>query len=236
MAFVHGRQTKVLAAQYDLSAFLSNTDMTWDVDAPETTTYGNDDRTYITGLRGGSMSFAGFWDAVSDGPDDTIPGDLGSTTVTLVSYAPDGLSTGNVVYSVQSRHTNYSIGSPVDGVCTVNLDTQGTDRLSRGISLHGLTAETATTNANSVDNSASSSDGAIAYLHVTAYTGLTSIDISVYDSTDDAVFVSLIDFTQATDVTSERKTVTGTVDRYVRAEWTASGAGSCTFTIGFQRL
>ena len=234
MAFKHGKQTKILVDQYDYSSYLNNTDMSWEVDTPETTTFGDSDRTYVAGLRNSTMSFAGFWDATIDG---YIPDNMGAATANLVSYAPEGLSTGSVVYSVQSRHTSFSVGSPVDGVATISLDVQGTDRLSRGIALHNLTAETATTNATAVDNGSSSAAGGVGYLHVTSNTFATSVDISIYDAST-TTFTSLIDFTQLTTeaTASERKTVAGTILNNVRAEWTAVGTGACTFVVGFQRL
>lgn len=239
MAFKHGKQTKILVDQYDFSSYLNNTDMSWEIDTPETTTFGDNDRTYIPGLRNSTMSFAGFWDSTLDG---YVTDDITTPVVSLLSYAPEGLSTGSVVYSVQARHSSWTVGSPVDGVAAISLDVQSTDRLSRGISLHNLTAETATTNATEVDNGSSSASGAIAYLHVISNTLTTtdaseSIDISIYDAAT-TTFTSLIDFTQLTTEgsASERKTVAGTILNKVRAEWTAVGTGACTFAIGFQRL
>lgn len=235
MAFKHGKQTKILVDQYDYSSYLNNTDMSWEVDVPETTTFGDGDRTYIAGLRNSTMSFAGFWDSVIDG--EITASNMGAATANLVSYAPEGLSTGSVVYSVQSRNTSFSVGSPVDGVSSISLDVQGTDKLRAGISLHNLTAETATTNATAVDNGSSSANGGVGYLHVTANTFATSLDISIYDAST-TTFTSLIDFTQLTTeaTASERKTVAGTILNNVRAEWTAVGTGACTFVVGFQRL
>ena len=234
MAFKHGKQTKILVDEYDFSSFLNNTDMSWEIDTPETTTFGVDDRTYIAGLRNSTMSFAGFWDSTIDG---YVTDDITTPVVNLLTYAPEGLSTGSLIYSVQSRHSSWSVGSPVDGVTTISLDVQGTDRLSRGISLHNLTAETETTNATEVDHGSSTASGGIGYLHVISNTFATSMDISIYDAST-TTFTALIDFTQLTTegVASERLTVSGTILNNVRAEWTAVGTGACTFVVGFQRL
>ena len=168
MAFIHGKNTKVLMNQYDLSAFLNNTDMTWEVDTPETTTYGNDDRVFIGGLRGSTLSFGGFYSATSSAAiDEVVPTDLGNVTPKLLSYATSGFGVGNRVYSVQSFYTNYTVTSPVDGVVTIALDVQGTDKLSDAVSLHNLTAVSSDGNSSVVDQANSSADGGIAYLHVT---------------------------------------------------------------------
>lgn len=247
MSKVHGKETKVLANEFDLSSYLNNTDMTWDVDTPESTVYGSDDRTYVTGLRSGSMSFSGFWDASSSlAIDEVIPPDMGATAAVLVSYGPDGLTHGDIVYSVQSRHTNYSIGSPVDGIATVTLDVQGTDRLSRGVSLHDLTAVVSSAGHTAYNLGANTSGGGIAYLHVTAITlaSTESLVVAVQDSATSTAgsWTDLIAFTAITcsEPTAERKTVTGNVDQYVRSEWefltSSDNANTATFTVAFQQL
>ena len=91
----------------------------------------------------------------------------------------------------------------------------------------GKRADTAATNGTSLDNAASSASGAAGYVQVFAFTG-TSVTIIIQESSDDGVgdpFATSISFTAATGITSERKTVTGTVERYLRVATTG------TFTV-----
>lgn len=246
MAFIHGKNTKVLVNQYDLSAFLNNTDMTWEVDTPETTTYGNDDRVFIGGLRGSTLSFSGFYDATSATTVDAIiPPDLGNATAKLLSYATSGFTVGNRVYSVQSFYTNYTVSSPVDGVVGISLDTQGTGKLANAISLHNLTAVSSDGNSTAVDQLNSSLSGGVGYLHITAIQGLgaaETVTMAVQDSPSctAGVWADVVAFTaiSCNTPTAQRVAATGGVDRYVRGEWDFSGAstGIATFTITFDRL
>uniref|UniRef100_UPI003BB56F59 hypothetical protein n=1 Tax=Thermoanaerobacterium sp. DL9XJH110 TaxID=3386643 RepID=UPI003BB56F59 len=81
-------------------------------------------------------------------------------------------------------------------------------------------AASADGNGTTVDNAASSSNGAVAHLHVTGFTGLSNAVIKVTHSTDNfsSSDVDLITFSTVSGLTSQRSTVTGTVNRYVRVE------------------
>jgi hypothetical protein len=252
MAFVAGKSTKIIANKYDLSAYFNNMDLTWDKNAPETTTYGVNDRTYLPlGLRGGTISLSGLYDASSNAVDEVLAAALGGAAVPVL-IGPDGLSiaehaTGevardnaDVVYMANSLYTNYSISSPVDGVVAVTADIQAHQGIHQGFSLHDLTARTTTANGNSIDEEAASTSGGVGFLHVTAASGTApTLDVVIKDSTDDSSFVELIAFTQTATTTAERKTVAGAVSRYVRVEWTiddtTGGSPSFTFTVGWAR-
>jgi hypothetical protein len=85
----------------------------------------------------------------------------------------------------------------------------------------------ATTNGTSIDNAASSANGAMAHLHVTVSDGGTWA-FKVQDSPDDAAWSDLITFTaDGTAVAAERGDATGTVDRHLRFQATRT-SGTCT--------
>ena len=75
-------------------------------------------------------------------------------------------------------------------------------------------------------------------MHVTAVSGTSpTLDAVVRHSADDTTYADLATFTQATAVTAERKTVTGTVNRYLKCSLTIGGSSTPTVTaaIGFAR-
>ena len=134
MPFKHGKGTVFklddsVPTLNDISAYCSNVDFPRDVDTPETTTFGNDDRTYIAGLKGATISISGFWDETVDG---YIAGIVGQETSSTFEYGPQGGSSGDVKYSGECFVSSYSMGSPVDGVATFSLDLQITDAVTRG--------------------------------------------------------------------------------------------------------
>jgi predicted secreted protein len=134
MAFKHGKGTifkldDSTPTLNDISAYVNNVDFPREVDTPETTTFGNDDRTYIAGLRGATISITGFWDETVDG---YLAGIVGQATSSTFEYGPQGGSTGDIKYSGEAFVTNYTQGSPVDGVTTFSLDLQITGAVTRG--------------------------------------------------------------------------------------------------------
>ena len=247
MAFDHGKSGKVAIDQFDLTGYFNSMDINRDVEGPETTVFGLDDRTYLPGgLRGGTVSLAGFWDSTATtGVDEVIAAALGATSANVITLGPGGLtnSTSYVsdsAYLLSAFHTSYSISAPVDGIVSITVDVQSTGGLEQGRALHNIAAETATDTGNSIDGAAATSNGGVGHLHVTAASGGSPIlDVLIEDSANDSDWTTLITFTQASAVTSQRSAVTGEVLRYIRASWTVDDttgqSPSFTFTVAWAR-
>lgn len=243
----HGKSTKILVNQYNLSSYFSSADMSWEVDTPEVTCFSTSgyDRDYIAGLRNGTFSFAGFLDLTCSpaGVDKAVAPLIGSTTPMLITYAPQGLTVNSVTYSAQSYINSYTPGSPVDGAAAISLDAQGHQKISRGVSLSNLTARTSDNSATVVNLAANTSSGGVGFLHLTDIsmpaTGSLAVAIQDSPTSSPGTWADLVAFTAVTSSTetSERKTVSGNVDQYVRAEWdfTAVTTGSATFAVTFEQ-
>lgn len=248
--FVHGKGTGVLLDQYNLSEYFNSADVAQTIDVAETTSFTASSKSYIVGLQDATLSLSGLYSQDAGGSDAVLSGILGTATTPLVTVAFDTGTIGNRCVTGRVHETNYSISNPVADVSSVTADfNASTDAVSnQTYGLHGgvmLTAGASIAFGSlgdlaSVDNSASSSSGAMAVLHVTANSvagGTTTI--KVQHSTDDSTYADLITFTavSASTLTKELKAVTGTVNRYVRATATTAGSsGSITFNIGFARF
>lgn len=116
----------------DLSSFVSSADFNRDVDVPESTVFGQDDRTYIPGLRGATLSISGFWDSTSTTGVDEILDEVAtkSTTSTFI-FGPQGDTTGDLVYTGECLMTSYSISAAVDGIVNFTADFQVTGGVTR---------------------------------------------------------------------------------------------------------
>lgn len=80
--------------------------------------------------------------------------------------------------------------------------------------------------------------GGVGYLQVTAKTGFTGFVNSIMHSPDDSAYAALIAFTDLAAVdgpAKERKTVAGTIDRYLSNAGNVTGTGSVTVFCGFCR-
>ena len=101
-----------------------------------------------------------------------------------------------------------------------------------------LQAKTADWNAAAVDaqNGASSPDGGSGYLQCTAGSGFSAFVGKIQHSADSSSWADLITFsTSVADPFAERKTVTGTVNRYLRFTGDVTGTGTVTAFAGFSR-
>jgi hypothetical protein len=197
-----------------------------------------------TGVQKAMLSTQGFFDDATASVNAALSGN--QQTSRVVCYGVEGNTIGKTFVGltgafgakytrISSRgelhkaHAEYTVSGQKDNGCLI---------------LHALTAETATGNtqgANAQDNGASTSAGAVGYLQVTAISGTgATIDVKVRHSADNVTYVDLMTFTQvvlADGRKAERKTASGTVNRYLAVSWTIAGTSpSVTCLIGCKRL
>lgn len=222
MAFQHGKSGAVLVGAYDLTAMFNSMDVSRVKQAVQTTSYGDSAHDFIEGLREGRAELSGLFDGDSNKSDDRLHAAFTASALTVVTLAPNDTTINNKAFILQAWDTDYRITSPVEGViataATLLADAGGVEA---GRWHANLAQKNGATNYTSVDNSASSANGGVGTLHVTQFNG-TDATIKVTHSVDNVVWADLITFTQVTGLTSEYKTVTGTVNRYTRIELTGT--------------
>lgn len=238
MAVKHGKDARVYVNGYDLSGYFNQFGISGKADAVETTTFGAIAKSYIAGQKDATVSAEGIFDGATGAVDQVLSQALGSNS-SIWTYWPQGeTAVGDDGYGCDAIETTYEVTSPVDGVVAVSAEAQSKTGPERVDSLHPLATRTATGNGSSHDNGAATSNGGVAYLHVTAASGTSpSLTVNVQHSTDNATWVDLITFTAVTAGNqAQRVAVSGTVNRYVRATWTISGTSpSFTFSASFGR-
>lgn len=167
---------------------------------------------------------------------------------TLLSTLPDSYASmfigiraapavGDPAFSIPSQGNSYHVlGDAMIAYESkiTQTGTLGVSGLFRGFGVALATGASlaATTNGTSVNNLASSANGALGYLHITASSGGTWA-IKIQDSPDDAAWADLITFTaNGSAITAEQGSATGTVDQYTRAVFTrTSGTLSAWMTL-----
>jgi hypothetical protein len=191
-----------------------------------------------------ALACEGLFDADSVNSDkiDNILG-LALTPPAIVTYAPAGLTAIGLVAKLQSANrpkyeVNTSIGQLVIVAAELSNEKGG---LEAGIVLHGLTSETATANNTAVDNAVLSSNGGVGHLQVTAKTDTVAVwTVKIQHSVDNSTWVNLVTFTNVSNralaAGAQRIEVTGTVNRYLRAQCTlVSGTTAITPLVAFAR-
>jgi len=95
MAFVHGKGifaglavAGAVAPTTNLSAYCNKVDWPRSADTAETSVFGLSDKTFIAGMKGGSITIEGVWDTTLDG---ILEPKLG--TIFALFYAPGGSGT-----------------------------------------------------------------------------------------------------------------------------------------------
>lgn len=230
MTFKPGFKARILLGDFALYTKLSDISVPWAADMLDPTTFGDSgNKRALPGLDSSTFSCDGFIDA------DANAEAAAWTDLTPLTYGQQGLALGSPVILLNALKTSFEPGTQVAGVASFTLSGQTDGPTSFGVSLHDLEAETGDEDGSSVDNAAASSNGGVGHLHLTAYSGLTSAVVKIQHSANNSDWTDLISFTSATGATSERKTVTGSVSRYLRYSVDATGTGSATFAVAFAR-
>ncbi len=245
--FLHGKNTAVYIDEFDLTSYFTSTSTTVQTDLAETTSYAASAKTYIKGLRTGSVSASGLWAQDTDGSDEELQAILGSAA--LVTIREGSAAIGGSAVLARVNETTYSISNPVSDISAISCEFQCTPgtvsnltfALAQGVQLtagasiaHGSLGAL-----SSVDNAASSANGGAATLHVPTNTVNGNTTIKVQHSANDSSWADLISFTAvgSSAKTSEIKAVSGTVNRYLRVSAsTAGSSGSITFMVAAARF
>lgn len=237
MAFVHGKTSAVYVGGYNLSAYFKSASPKASADVADVTCLGASVKSYIAGVKDGTLSVEGVFDGAADVVDEELAAVFGVAGTEVSAYPGGESAVGTAGYGLSAIHNSYSVDAPVDGVVTVSGEFQSSVALERILSLHPLAAETGTGNGSTHNNSAATTDGGAAYLHITAFNG-TDVTISINHSTDNFVASDdeLCAFTQATAVGSERVAIAAatTVRQYARVV-IAGTFTSVTFSVGLYR-
>ncbi len=247
--FIHGKNTAVYIDEFDLTSYFNDVSIAQENEVAETTAFGDTNKSYLLGLRSGTLSMSGMWSADTDGSDEELQALLGNATTPLLTVREGAAAIGGSAVIAQANETSYAITSPVadintivaDFECTPNQVSNLTFALAGGVQLTAgaSIAHGSLGNLSSVDNSASSANGGAATLHIPANTVNGNTTIKVQHSANNSTWADLISFTVvgASTKTSEIKAVSGTVNRYLRATAsTAGSSGSITFMIAFARF
>jgi len=182
------------------------------------------DHGYVLAQKDAAITLDGYFET-----DSTAALNSPSNTEHLtVAYGNNALpAVGDITQSIRGAQSTYSAGSAKDGLQTVNATLKPAQGINTPAEFGVLLAD-ATISANgnqaSVDNGASSANGGVGYLHITALSAGDTITVLIEDSPDNAIWSTLITFTlDGSALAAERLTVGGTVDRYVRASYTVTG-------------
>src|ERR1051326_2623313 len=232
--FKHGKVTDILINQYNLTSYFKMARTKGDVDLLDATTFRATAKQFAGGFFGGDVSLEGLFEAADPlvvGANEVLDAALGAAVKPVGTIGYSGLDTlGNVCKLFQGDEQQHDVNSGVQNLVMTTAQFLASEGVRQGVVLAPIASYSTTANGSSVDNATATTNGAVAHLHVLSKTGTSpTIDWKIQHSTNNSIWVDLFTFTQATDKTSERLTVTGTINRYLRAIRTIGGSASPAF-------
>jgi predicted secreted protein len=133
VAFRHGKNAAVTVDAVDLSAFCDDLSLSTSKDTADTTTFGNDWRTNLAGLRGATFDLSGNYDpTASTGPAAVLFEALDSDDPVAVEYYPGGNTSGQLVYTFDAIVTSYEEAAPVGDKVTFSASLTVTGAVTQG--------------------------------------------------------------------------------------------------------
>lgn len=136
MAFSHGKNARHFVDQFELTSYFNEFTMSAKAGTAETTVYGKGAKTFIGGLKEGTVAAKGYFDPGAVANDQEVAAALGRNTNAAVTHILDGSQTvGTRLIVAFAAFTDYTISSPVAGVNAVNYSAQADSGLSTGVLL-----------------------------------------------------------------------------------------------------
>lgn len=226
MAFVSSQSTRVLFGAVAISSTVRSVKPSFQQNMIDVTTIADSSKAFIGGIAEWSVAIDGVFDnaTTAGSVHDAMNTPLSATTTVPTSVAQAGFTAGYPVWLLPAKEISYEVKAQVENAVEYSLALGAATAPALGISLVDLAAVSATGNTASQDNTASTANGFVAHLHITAVSGTTpSLTAVVQHSTNNSTWATLGSFTAANAVGSQVITGTGTVNRYVRVSWTVSG-------------
>lgn len=228
---VSAQKSRLLVGDFHLTSYATQVGTSWQQDILDTTVLTDAAKTAIIGGDTSTLKMSGYYDLAEHA-------DLASwesSTAQPVTWAPNGLAIGSEVWLQNALLSEFSSNAARNGVAGWDLGGQTDGLTDFGVSLHNLGAETADGSAASNDGTAATTAGAVAHLHVTAFSGFSGAVVTIEDSANDSTWATIGTFTTVAGVTGERITIAGTVRRYTRATVDVTGTGSVTYAVALAR-
>lgn len=241
MAFVTGVTLKVLINQYDMSGYFNSLGVNCERSMYDTTVFGNTSKNVIPGFKGGTIDIGGFYEdsGTASAPDNVFSAIEAAAVVPLVSVYPEGWALGSRAYLLQAHKNDHKLSAVVDDLVKMTATFTDNDGYDFGVSLHGLTAETTLPFTGSAsDNGAATTNGGVAFLHVSAIAGADPNAVIKIQHAAVSTYADLVTFTAVTAASSQRIVVAAgtTVNRNLRVTITEGGTtSSITPAVSFAR-
>jgi hypothetical protein len=126
----HGKNGSFTIDGVDLTPYLTDISLDESVDTAEVSTMGADDKEFVEGMAGATISLSGVWDdAAATGPDAVLSGLKGAGANAFI-YGPAGAAS-DVTYTGSAILTSYARTTPIGGAVAFTAGFQVTGPVAR---------------------------------------------------------------------------------------------------------
>lgn len=234
MAKLAGDHVQVLVGGYELTGD-SNKLMFDDSYATfDQTTFGDEVVNYILGQRTMKVEHSGFMNAVAGRSHPVLKGIDVNGAISIIMGQNASPVVGDPMYSLLTQQEKYQAMPENGKVIPFNANFPNRGELGGwGVALAVPTTFTNTSNGSAVNNGAASSNGGAGFLHILQAAGTDTYSIVIEGSATGAFGgeeTTLATFTaNASELASERASISGTIPQYTR--WKATRTGSAGDTV-----
>ena len=236
MAFTPGTDTRYFVGSQRFSPYGKSLSVDSSSTQLDTTSLEDTAETFIYGQRNATATLELMLDTEYATQSEFTTLNTWTTTETPVTIGLQGMDALDNVVLIGGNASSVTYGAEVSGLVAANVSIQANGGDDWGYVIAPEAAITADGNGAARDLTAQSTNGGVAHLHVTAFTGLTSNVITIEDSADGSTgWATIATFATVSGVTSERLAIAGTIKRYVRVVDDVTGTGSCTRVVSLAR-
>lgn len=257
MAFISGKDAKLVVKQFDLSTYFQEVVSGSAADEIDVTTFGSAFRSFIGGLADGSMTLSGFFDPTAiaggvGGSDAVLNDALDDPAPFATTFFPAGFATiGNPAFLLKAVEARYETGASIGAAvpAAAALAGAGGTRWGRVLATGAAVTPSATVvNNTGHDNpqQAATTKGLSAHIHAlsNSYNQITTVRIE--HSADDTTYTNDLGPAGAPLQTTFAATTVGaarlevpigtSIKRYVRLSYVGSaGTGTIAILGAFSR-
>lgn len=134
MAFVHGKGAYISVGGTNLTPYSNEVSMPRDIETADTSHFGTQSKTYITGMDDSNGSVSGLYDSVADAAIQALLTQLlsGAVLSVPVVYGPAGNATGRPSYTYDAIINSYEVSASAGDVVSFSLGLQRTGSTTVG--------------------------------------------------------------------------------------------------------
>lgn len=236
MAFLPGYSAKVFVNEVSVCSTVNAWTVGHSRSAGEVTAMcqtGQGAPSFVPGLKSGTLTLAGPEDSTGQNLHAEIVSSIGVDNALVATCLPDGDAVGKPALFGVFDPTDFAVDASVSDAVGFSFNAAADEQVEIGFVMQELAARTTDGNGTAVDRGSgiTSALGAAAGLHVTAYSGLTSVAFKIQHSPDNSVWSDLVAFASVTAVGAQVVKVAAgtTINRYLRVVTDVTGTGSVTF-------